>query len=29
MSHLTEEPDEGKTFMSGFEGGQEGAIPLA
>jgi RNA-directed DNA polymerase len=28
-SHLIEEPDEGKAFMSGSEGGQEGAIPLA
>jgi RNA-directed DNA polymerase len=28
-SHLTEEPDEGKALMSGSEGGQEGAIPLA
>lgn len=28
-SHLIEEPDEGKTLMSGSEGGQEGAIPLA
>ena len=28
-SHLTEEPDEGKALMSGFEGGQEGVIPLA
>jgi len=28
-SHLIEEPDEGKALMSGSEGGQEGAIPLA
>ena len=29
MSHLIEEPDEGKALMSGSEGGQEGVIPLA
>jgi RNA-directed DNA polymerase len=29
MSHLIEDPDEGKALMSGSEGGQEGVIPLA